>query len=26
VFSSDEPLIGQLVAGELSGPIQLRST
>ena len=26
VFSSDEPLIGQLIAGELSGPIQLRST
>jgi phospholipid/cholesterol/gamma-HCH transport system ATP-binding protein len=25
VFSSDEPLVGQLIAGELSGPIQLRS-
>jgi phospholipid/cholesterol/gamma-HCH transport system ATP-binding protein len=25
VFASDEPLVGQLVAGELQGPIQLRS-
>jgi phospholipid/cholesterol/gamma-HCH transport system ATP-binding protein len=25
VFSSDEPLVGQLIAGELSGPIRLRS-
>jgi phospholipid/cholesterol/gamma-HCH transport system ATP-binding protein len=25
VFESDEELIGQLVAGELTGPIQLRS-
>jgi phospholipid/cholesterol/gamma-HCH transport system ATP-binding protein len=26
VFDSDEELVGQLVAGELSGPIQLRSS
>jgi phospholipid/cholesterol/gamma-HCH transport system ATP-binding protein len=26
VFDSDEELIGQLVAGELTGPIQLRSS
>jgi ABC-type transporter Mla maintaining outer membrane lipid asymmetry ATPase subunit MlaF len=25
VFASDSPLVGQLIAGELSGPIQLRS-
>jgi phospholipid/cholesterol/gamma-HCH transport system ATP-binding protein len=25
VFSSDSPLVGQLIAGELEGPIQLRS-
>jgi phospholipid/cholesterol/gamma-HCH transport system ATP-binding protein len=25
VFGSDEPLVGQLVAGELAGPIRLRS-
>jgi hypothetical protein len=26
VFGSDDPVVAQLIAGELSGPIQLSST